>query len=129
MSDIDPKIVIERIYHAFNERNTAALDELLAPDFVDHTAGPSQRPGPIGIKKVWTWIWSKHSEVFIQVEDIFSDGDRVAARLTFRRHLEDSIKIIGWMIEIFQVTDGKGVALWNMIKCEDEQKPLLDENM
>jgi predicted ester cyclase len=60
------------------------VDDLLSPDFVDHNAVLGQPPGPEGFK---LWIRGARSafpDLVGTVEDVLSDAERVAGRVTYR---------------------------------------------
>ncbi|MFQ5822368.1 MAG: ester cyclase [Candidatus Heimdallarchaeota archaeon] len=118
MSAESNKIFARSIYEAFNTRNLDALDKLMDRDFVDHYPGPEQEPGVKGIKEVWAQIWAKFPEVYIVVEDMISEGDKVATRLALQRKAsgDRGVVKVGRIFEIFRIVDGKVVELWNMFK-------------
>jgi SnoaL-like polyketide cyclase len=46
------KILVHRLYEeVFNRGTLSTVDELLAADYVDHTAFPGTAPGPEGLKQ------------------------------------------------------------------------------
>ena len=52
MSVEENKANARRFYEeVFNQGNLAAIDELSAPNIVDHTAMPDQSPGTEGLKQ------------------------------------------------------------------------------
>ena len=116
MATSEPKIVLQRIYEAFNRRNLNALDELLAASFIDHTAGSDQIPGREGIKQVWTQIWSRYPSIQLTTEDMFGEGDKVVARVNLESAATSGTQTIGRAIEVFRVVDGRAVELWNLIR-------------
>jgi len=111
----EPQIILRKIYDAFNQRNPNALDELLAENFVDYTAGPEQKPGIEGMQQVWSRIWSKYPLIRIVVEDMFGESDKVVARVNLVSSTPGGEQAIGRAIEMFRVVDGRAVELWNLI--------------
>lgn len=112
------KTIAHRIYRAFNERNLSALDELTAPDIVDHTAGSRQLPGIEGVKQAWTQIFAAYPDVSAVVEEIIAEGDNVATRVAFHGSAVSvgQADLHGMMLEFARLRDGRVVELWNVIK-------------
>ncbi len=117
MADNHDKTLAHRVYDAFNRRDLDALDTLLAIDIVDHTAGPEQAPGWQGIKAVWSYLFATYPNITATVEDLLADGDRVAARVTFRG-LSAVEPRAGMGLEFMRVAEGRVVELWNSIRWE-----------
>ena len=113
MSVDEAKLLVRRIYRAFNERDAEALEHLLSADFIDHTAGDRQKSGIEGIRDVWASIWSKYPAIQIWVEDMFGEGDRPVARVTLQSSSDEGE--LASAIEIFQLADGRVIGLWNIL--------------
>ena len=63
--------------------NLDILDELLAPDYINHTpATPDLPTGPEGVKGVVTMFRSAMPDLRVIVEDMIAEGDKVATRYT-----------------------------------------------
>jgi len=62
--------------------NFPMLDELAAPDFVDHNPGPGQAPGAEGIKQFFTAMRAAVPDLRVSVEQMISDDDKVAAHVS-----------------------------------------------
>ena len=60
----------------------AKLDELAAPNFVDHNPGPGQAPGAEGVKQFFTAMRAAVSDLRVSVEQIIAEGDKVAAHVS-----------------------------------------------
>jgi serine phosphatase RsbU (regulator of sigma subunit)/predicted ester cyclase len=60
------------------------LDELLAPDFVDHSSFANQEPGREGYKQQVAEQIAALSEVRCIIEDQLAKGEKVVTRLTWR---------------------------------------------
>ncbi len=75
--------VIRRWIEAYNERDMQAEADARAPGYVAHVPAAS---GPLG-SEAWTRFIATFGEAFpdlrLTVEDIFSAGEMVAARVTF----------------------------------------------
>ena len=73
--------------------NTGDLDlvvRFFRDDFVDHNPPPGASPDIAGIKKAFATVREAFPDFHATVEDVVSEGDRVAYRWTFRgTHLGD----------------------------------------
>jgi len=57
----DNKAKMRKFYEEVVQNgNFAMLDELTAPDFVDHNPGPGQAPGAEGIKQFFTTMRAEY---------------------------------------------------------------------
>lgn len=75
----DNKALVRRFsVEVFDEGNTSLVDEILAEDFVDHTAPAVQPPGREGVK----WVAKMFQEAFTnwrtEIEGVIAEGDTVA---------------------------------------------------
>jgi steroid delta-isomerase-like uncharacterized protein len=79
------KAVLRRWIEAYNERDLEAEAAVLAPDYVAHVPAA---PGPLKGSEAWRQFTTPFTEAFpdirLTVEDIFSEGETVAARVAFR---------------------------------------------
>lgn len=66
----------------FDNRNLAAIDELCAETFVEHTPMPGQPEGRAGIRWFMESLTTAFPDLTATVEDILAEGDRVAIRNT-----------------------------------------------
>lgn len=84
MSD-SSKAVVRAFVNAINEQNWAALQALVASDFVRHSAAAGQ-PGVRSLEQFMDYLRHEY-EVFPDAHetlmDLFAEGDRVAARHQF----------------------------------------------
>ncbi len=110
MTENHNKEAVRRIYDAFNERDVEALEALLAPDFTDHTTGAGGA-GAEAVKSAWREMWQMYSGLRVDVEEVVIEGERVAARVTFR---DADGAVLGHMAEFIHVKEGKVTDLWNL---------------
>ena len=79
----DNEAVVRRWIEAYNDRNRQAEADLLAPEYVAHVPGAR---GPLD-SEAWTQFTAPFVEAFpdlrLTVEDIFSVGEKIAARVAF----------------------------------------------
>jgi predicted ester cyclase len=59
-------------------------EHAVTADFVDHEAPPGTPVGPEGANAVLRWLRGAFNDLSYEIEDVFSDDDRVAARITTR---------------------------------------------
>ena len=71
------------IIDAISRGDADGLDELIAPDVVDHNPIPDQVPGRDGFKQWMAAARTAFPDMRGTVEDVIAEGDRVAARMTW----------------------------------------------
>lgn len=73
------------IEEGFSTGNLAIANEIIAPNFVNHDPGTPPLPsGPEGYKQLVTIYRTAYPDLKLTVEDLFAEGDKVAARWTAR---------------------------------------------
>jgi steroid delta-isomerase-like uncharacterized protein len=83
MSAEESKVTMRRYLGVFEQGNIELLDELLAPDYINHSpATPDLPTGPEGVKAVVTMFRSAIPDLRVVVEDMIAEGDKVATRYT-----------------------------------------------
>ncbi len=83
MSAEESKATMHRYFGVFEQGNIDLLDELLAPDYINHTpATPDLPTGPEGVKGVVSMFRSAIPDLRVVVEDMIAEGDKVATRYT-----------------------------------------------
>lgn len=77
------KALVRRFYAEIDKGNLAAMDDLVAEDYIDHSPPPlpGLRPGREGLKQAFQMFW-KATPGHHQIEDQIAEGDRVVTRLT-----------------------------------------------
>jgi serine phosphatase RsbU (regulator of sigma subunit)/predicted ester cyclase len=78
------KALVRRFLEAQANADLDTLEELLAPDFVDHSLLPGQEPSREGYKQQVAEQIAALSEVRCIIEDQLAKGDRVVTRITWR---------------------------------------------
>ncbi len=84
MCDANRKLVWEHYEQLINRKNLAAAELHLASDFIDHAAPPGTPRGPDAARQALTRLHNALPDVWVRLEDIVSDGDRVAVRVVWR---------------------------------------------
>jgi steroid delta-isomerase-like uncharacterized protein len=105
------KAIVRRFIEAYNKRNLDEFDELLAPDYFDHTS----QVGPEGLKQLMKMAFKAFPDFHETIEDIIAEGDKVWVRITFTgTHSGDWMgiaptgkKITTEMVDIFRIVNGK----------------------
>ena len=77
------KDAYRQIIDAITRGDAEGLDELMAPEIVDHNPIPNQAPGRDGFKQWMAAARNAFPDLRGTVEDLIVEGDRVAARTTW----------------------------------------------
>ncbi len=123
MSTEDNKTLMRRFYEeVMNQKNLAAIDDFLAPTFVNHSA---LQLGMLGggieeVKQYVSMILTTFPDLYYTVEDMIAEGDKVVARLTVSGTQQGAFLGIPSTgkhatitdIEIFRIANGKAVENW-----------------
>jgi C-1 hydroxylase len=78
MSSEKNKVIVHRFIEAYNKRNLDAFDDLVAPDFVDHTHQLHSREE---FKQLFTMAFKGFPDWHEAIEDIIAEGDKVWVRV------------------------------------------------
>lgn len=78
------KDIYRGIIDSMNRGDLGVLEDLVAPDVVDHNPIPGQAPGFEGFKQWLASARTSFPDLLGTVEDVIAEGDRVAARVTWR---------------------------------------------
>ena len=78
MSVEENKAIMRRFIEAYNNRNLDVFDELVAPDFVDHT---HQQQGREKFKKLFTMAFEGFPDWYEEIEDMVAEGEKVWVRV------------------------------------------------
>jgi steroid delta-isomerase-like uncharacterized protein len=120
----DPMAVMRRFIDEFQTAgNEAVADELLAPDFVDHTPLPGFGPGREDVKRLFAMLRSAFPDLRGEVVEQFVDGDRVATRKTFHGTHRGELfgkpgsgkRVAIRVMDIVRIRDGQIVEHWNVV--------------
>ena len=117
----DNEAIIRRWIEAYNDRDRQAEAAVLAPDYVAHIPAA---PGPLEGLEAWRQFSGSFAQAFpdlrLIVEDIFSAGEMVAARVAFHgthrgefQGMPPTGKEVAFSsIELNRVVDGKVEEHW-----------------
>ena len=127
------RAIVERFCEeAFEEFNDAAANELVTDDFHSHPWSALGIPdGPEGMKQFLAFMRSAFSNARVSVEDVISEGDKVAARYVFEADHTGELMGIGATgkrvrlpgIFIARVESGKLAEYWR----EEDQLGLMQQ--
>ena len=121
-SEDNNKALARRFLEAFAKGELDTLDELLAPEFINHSLLPGQVPGREGYIQSAAEQHAGFSDIRYIIEYQATDGDMVISRLTIRAiHDRGSVFGVGptgreWVftnIVIDRVCEGKIVEEWS----------------
>jgi predicted ester cyclase len=118
MSIQENKVLIRQVFEeAVNQGNLAVVDVLFSPDFVDHST-PDQVPGPEGVKSYFASIRASFPDMYVTIDDLIVEGDKVVVRTTWRGAIYEGIAPTGkqvarTLIQIFRIEGGQILEEWN----------------
>lgn len=85
MSTEENKALVRRLLDVWETGDVDLIDELLAPDYVNHSpASPEQPTDPEGLKGAVSMFRSAIPDLKMVVEDIIAEGDKVVLRYTLQ---------------------------------------------
>ncbi len=118
----DNKALVRRYYEEAMG-DLSGMDELLAPDFVDHHFPPEMPPGPAGVREFFTEIaGGAFSDMRIEIDFLLAEGNKVDCHFVFcARHTGDFADIAAQgnsirlpAISTFRIADGKLAEAWEI---------------
>ena len=116
--------MIERIpLEVLNNGNFGLVEELLSPDFVEHTPQPGFAPTRAGFKQTATALKVAFPDLRYTIEDSIESGDRIVHRLTASGTMKGDFmgmpatgKRATWTeIHIGRVSDGRLTEHWGLV--------------
>ena len=128
MTTKDNKSLVRHLVEeGFNKSNLAAIDELLADNFIDHNPLPGLPPlppGPAGFKQLATMFRTAFPDLLYTIEDMVADGDKVVIRysacgtntgeLVGMPPSGEQVAVTGF--DMFRITNDRIVEWWH---CDD----------
>jgi steroid delta-isomerase-like uncharacterized protein len=133
MSAEESKAIVRRFWGVWEEGNIDLVDELLAPDYVNHSpASPDQPTGPEGVKGVVAIFRSAIPDLRVVVEDLIAEGDKVAVRYTLEGTHEGELfgvpptgqRLSIKSISVERVSNGKIREHWRVTDSLDMMQQL-----
>jgi steroid delta-isomerase-like uncharacterized protein len=125
MSTEQNKALVHRlIEEVFNRGNISLVDELMAPDFVEHEElPPGIPPGREAPKQMTTIFRSAFPDFKATIDDIVAEGDKVVIRQTWSgthkgefMGIPPTGKSVSFgVIDIIRIAGGKFVEHWGQM--------------
>ena len=118
------KRLVRRFIEEFQSGNNESVaEELLAPDFLDHSPFPGVAPDRDGVKRLFAALHVAFPDLRATIHDQLAEGDRVATRKTFRgTHRGEFLGIspTGRMVtfdvvDIVRIDKGRIAEHWNVV--------------
>ena len=131
------KALVRRfLEEVYVKRDLDAIDELLSPDFVDHSLMPGQVGDRKGYKRSTAELLAPWSHTRVTIEDQIAEGDKVLTRVTVRG-IHDRGEFLGlaptgeeWAITsmtVNRIVGGKIVEEWSEGSIDPWQQRLNEE--
>jgi predicted ester cyclase len=130
------KALVRRFVEANANGDLDALDELLAPDFVDHSLMPGQAGDREGFKRSTVELRAPFSHHRLTIEDQIAEGDKVLTRVT-RSAIHDRGEFRGlaptgeeWLLTamfVHRIEGGKIAEEWSEASIDPWQQRLEEE--
>ncbi|MBI4203170.1 MAG: ester cyclase [Chloroflexi bacterium] len=116
------KAIVRRFFdEIINGRDMALAERLIAADFTDHPQQPDASPGLAGFLQFAVMVVTAFPDLYVTVEDMIAEGDKVAARVTVRGthkgllmgRVAPTGKAAEWTgVDIFRIAGGKIAERW-----------------
>ena len=84
MATEENKALLRRFIEIWNTGNLATADEFVSADLIDHSLPPGLPPGLAGFKLLVSGFRAAFPDLRITIDDLMAQGDKAAARVTFR---------------------------------------------
>lgn len=128
----DPKAHARRfVSEVLNAHDLAAFEQLVAPDFVEHTPRPGQASGREGFAELIRGLLAGFPDARWEIEHLIGEGDTVVMRLVFTGthrgrfmgHPPTGRPVRMSGVHIARVVDGMMVEHWRHV----DELELLDQ--
>ncbi|MEA2526405.1 MAG: hypothetical protein QOF73_3632 [Thermomicrobiales bacterium] len=115
------KALVRRVYDAFDTGGVDPLDEVVAPDFVDHDPIPGQAIGLAGLKQAVGLFRAAFPDGAMTVNELVAERDRVVAQVSlYGTHAGEYAGsppsgrfVTAEGVETFRIARGKIVEGWS----------------
>ncbi len=116
------KSIVAELYHGYSSGAVEHLDSIIAPDVVDHSAGPAQAKGLDGLKQTIAAFRTAFPDGEIVPREMFADRDKVIARVSltathvgeFQGVPPSGKRMIADGMETFRFQHGVIVEVWSL---------------
>lgn len=117
MSLEESKALVRRFTEEVNRRNIAIVDELFAPDYVDHT---NKLRGREDLKRFYTKIFKDFPDFHRILEDIIAERDKVWGCFIGTGTATSGKRFELTTVLILRIANGKVVEGWTVPKITGE---------
>ena len=123
MSAESNKTIVRRLLtDVYSGGDFAAIDDLVAEEYVGHRPLPGQPPGRTGFHYAMRLLRAAFPDHQVAIEDIMAEGNRVAVRVTASGTQQGSFlgipssgKHASWTgMLVLRVVDSKVTDIWNV---------------
>lgn len=120
-TEVNKSILRRYFEEAWNEGRLEMLDEIVAPNYVNHDpAVPGLPPGPEGLKPIIAGFRAAFPDLHFSIEDQIAEGDKLVTRWTMRgTHLGEFMglppsgkQVTSGGMQIERVVNGQIVEHW-----------------
>jgi steroid delta-isomerase-like uncharacterized protein len=120
----DIKAIQRRFVEEYQSKGeVATAEELLAPDFVDHTPFGPFAPDRDGVLALFAMLREAFPDLRAEIHDMVAEGDKVVTRKTFHgthrgpfMGIDPTGKAVAFdVIDIVRITDGRMRDHWNVV--------------
>jgi steroid delta-isomerase-like uncharacterized protein len=125
MSTEQNKAVVRRLVEeVFNQGNLSMIDELIAPDFVEHEElPPGIPPGREAPKQMFAMLQSAFPDFKATIDDLVAEGDKIVIRQTWTGTQKGEFmgipptgkRVSIGVIDILRLADGKMAEHWGIM--------------
>ncbi|GAC1649077.1 MAG: ester cyclase [Ktedonobacteraceae bacterium] len=121
MSTEDNKAIIRRFIEELDKGNVAVIDELLAPNFVDHNPDPGSSSAFETWKQMTAQSIAAFSNVHTTIHRLIAEGEMIVVHTTtsgthtgeFLGKAATGKQLTQTNIHIYRIADGKIVENWD----------------
>src|SRR5919112_525316 len=133
MSAEESKAIVRRFWGVWEEGNLDLVDELLAPDYTNHSPATPDQPTDLeGVKAVVSMFRSGMPDLRVIIEDMIAEGDKVVVRYTLEGTHEGELfgvpptgqRLSIKSISVERVSDGKIREHWRITDTLDMMQQL-----
>lgn len=119
--DKNRQIVTRYFQEVWNQGRVDVLDELIAPDYVNHNPGtPNPVPGPAGLKSIVAALREGMPDVRFEIQDMVVTPNKVAVRVVMTGTQTGNFfgipatgkRVIVSQLQIERIENGKIVEHW-----------------
>src|SRR5262245_13873161 len=123
----DPITIMRRFVEDYQTNGDESVaEELLSPDFVDHTPFPGFGSTREDVKQLFRFLRSAFPDMRVEIIEQFADGDRVVTRKNFHAtHLGQfgqfaptGKQVTIRVVDIVRVSGGLMREHWNVVDSE-----------